>query len=421
MKKFCYFLVIALVSAITLSCEKSQKDIEVEFSRALYSLYNGGSVDVTVKLSEPTPADISIDLKLGGTAVEGTNYEISSKTVEIPAGEDEATVSIKALEVTGEEEIAVTFSLPTGYTMGSKFTTIISTNVAEAIIYSFKYETATVLESYKATIELTRSSDNEPYIQEEDLVIPVSLSGAGASMASVVNDSITVKAGESIGVAEITIDDPAFSGKEEMTLSLKSEAQTDLFTAGEISEMNITVRGLLTPKSLEGTWVFSEVINLASVEEWFGYYDDIDKLPTHNEGFKLRFTVNADGTGKVTPLGTGDWNNFFRESNFVYTEPINMTPDGYKLGLYSSEELNMFIGEITETPYQTTYFELANANRKFDAEKEDLNKAAIAMFLDVDDNLIIEFRDYDTPLFGETWWRYFDSDMFGFASKFVKE
>ena len=59
----------------------------------------------------------------------------------------------------------------------------------------------------------------------------------------------------------------------------------------------------------------------------------------------------------------------------------------------------------------------------FSKTKETLGKAVI-VFTVMDEGLVVEFRDYDKPPFGENWaddWSKFDADMFSFASLFVKK
>ena len=75
-------------------------------------------------------------------------------------------------------------------------------------------------------------------------------------------------------------------------------------------------------------------------------------------------------------------------------------------------------------PYQfNTYYKLSSANRSFSSTKESLGDAIVVFNL-VDEGLIMEFRDYDEPGFGEMWWSLdeaFQTEMFSFASLFTKE
>ena len=83
----------------------------------------------------------------------------------------------------------------------------------------------------------------------------------------------------------------------------------------------------------------------------------------------------------------------------------------------------MFMAEAGYQAHTNIYYELQTANRAFSKTKETLGKAVI-VFTIMDEGLVVEFRDYDKPPFGENWaddWSKFDADMFSFASLFVKK
>ena len=81
----------------------------------------------------------------------------------------------------------------------------------------------------------------------------------------------------------------------------------------------------------------------------------------------------------------------------------------------------MFMAMEDYDVHSCSYYKLSVANRAFSSETETLGEAVVIFTL-VDGGLQVEFRDYDTPPFGEMWWDTgFDADMFGFASLFVKK
>ena len=83
-------------------------------------------------------------------------------------------------------------------------------------------------------------------------------------------------------------------------------------------------------------------------------------------------------------------------------------------------EINMFMALEDYDVHTCSYYMLSEANRAFSSEVETLGEAVVIFTL-VEGGLQVEFRDYDTPPFGEMWWDPdFDADMFGFASLFVK-
>ncbi|MBQ5528355.1 MAG: hypothetical protein IIU05_04825, partial [Bacteroidales bacterium] len=175
---------------------------------------------------------------------------------------------------------------------------------------------------------------------------------------------------------------------------------------------------------LAGTWKFAEVFDLEEIELWFEEgEDDPSLLPVNNENFTLTFTEDVE-TGEVTltPGGTGDFANYFREAKVTLTNPMNCSTKAVILGDYTTYECNMFEAEVLEgAPFVYTYYALSNANRAFSAKTEALGTGVICVRLDEAGDLILQIRDYDTPPFGESWWDGYDADMFSFCSRFTKE
>lgn len=125
------------------------------------------------------------------------------------------------------------------------------------------------------------------------------------------------------------------------------------------------------------------------MNEWFAEYeDDVNALPTHNNGFTLTFSKEADGSISLTPGGTGDFNNFFRKATINIAEPKNPCPKAIILGKHSTFEQNQWY-ENTSMPYQfNTYYKLSSANRSFSSTKESLGEAIVVFNL-VDEGLIM--------------------------------
>lgn len=82
----------------------------------------------------------------------------------------------------------------------------------------------------------------------------------------------------------------------------------------------------------------------------------------------------------------------------------------------------MFMGNVGYKVHTNAYYLLSAANRAFSKDKETIGEAVV-VFTIIEGHLIVEFRDYDKPPFGETWWNneVFDAEMFSFASQFVKK
>lgn len=423
MKRILTLIALAAAVTVTASCDKEggKETPTVEFARVFYQLYSESSVDISVRLSQAAEQDVVIPLEFTcSTAVIGENYTVSGVEVAIKAGETSGSITITDVDTEYLNEITVSIpEVPAGYTRGSRMTTIVTTYYVEDKIYSFEYESADLLDKYIATLTVEGSVSGPKFVFAEETVIPVTISGEGASLCSVEGEGAVFEAGSNTGRVTIIINDAAYAGNAPVNISLNTDDNDD-FIEGDISAMSITVKGVLSPATLLGTWEFDEVLDLEELELWFmEYEEDPAFLPTHNDGFTLTFS-ESDGNYTITPNNQGDFANYYRDATVTYTTPVNLTSDGYVLGQYTSDEAQMFVAEVDTPRQQITYFKLSQVNRAFSADTETLGAGTIAMRLRNDGKLEIYIKDCDQPPFGEMWWDGFEPDMFSFASTFTK-
>lgn len=430
----------AAVAAVSMvSCDNDDSKPTIEFSKTLYTVYQKGDVDVDVVVSGPAETDLTVPLTFIGNAEKGVDYTASAESVVIKAGESSGSVTITNVSLSEEKQVSLGFTVPEGYRMGTKIVAVIAPSSQEALVYSFDMTKFDALEGCLATVNVVGTLTGKDFKADEDIYVPLAVSGEGASKLSFTVEGTTpttstsakpgvfalIHAGESKGVAKFKVED-GFSGDLKAEISVNEEADSR-FIAGDHSKMEVAVKGLQTPDKLVGTWKFSKVFSKDEVDLWFmDSEDDPDALPTHNEGFTLTFAKESDGTVSLTPGGKGDFLNFFRKATVTLGEPKNLVAKGIVLGAHSTLEGQQFIqaDETNGCSYQSdTYYKLSSANRAFSVTKETLGEATVVFRLS-DDGLTLEFRDYDKPPFGETWaeeWTKFDPDMFGFASLFVKQ
>ena len=436
MKRILTLIALAAAVIATASCDKEggNETPTVEFARSFYQLYSDSSVDIVVRLSQPAAQDVTIPLEFGGTAAINEDYTVDSPEVTILAGETEGAVTVSDAVETGTgdgteeaaaagEDIEIVISIPAapqGYTLGTRSSTVVGYNSQEALIYSFEFESADLLDKYIATLTVEGAVSGSDFVFAEQTVIPVTISGDGASLCSIEGEGFVFEAGDNTGTLTININDASYAGMAGMTLGVNT-AENDRLVAGNYPTMAVTVKGVLSPATLLGTWEFDEVLDLEELELWFMEYEDDPSLPTHNDGFTLTFS-ESDGNYTVTPNDQGDFANYYRTATISHTAPINLTSEGYTLGTYTSDENQMFVAEVDTPRQQITYFKLSQVNRAFSADTETLGEGTIAMRLRNDGKLEIYIKDCDQPPFGEMWWTpgEFDSDMFSFASTFTK-
>ena len=411
-------MAILTLALFSVACSEDGK-ITVEFEKTLYTVHGGGSVDIAVNVSEPAASDISIGLLFSGSA-SADKYAASFDTVTIPAGETTGTVTISDIRISQEEQIVVGIvSCPSGYTPGAKSVTIVTVDAEELLVCSFATTSDNAIGSYRARIDVSGAVSGKDLSLNEDVVIPLSASGAAASYLNFGGEPhALLKAGDKVAIAEFSLN-PGFEEGAEVKLSIKEGE--DRILIGNNETITLKLYGAEIPEALLGTWTFDHVFDIEEVEEFFSEMeDDITLLPTHNEGFTLTFEKDDAGIITVIPNDKGDFAKFFRTATVTPTEPINYSSEGEVTGMNTVSEINMFMASEDYGVHTCSYYKLSEANRAFSSEVETLGEAVVIFTL-VEGGLQVEFRDYDTPPFGEIWWDPdFDPDMFGFASLFVK-
>ena len=423
MKRILTLIALAAAVIATASCDKEggKETPTVEFARVFYQLYSESSVDISVRLSQAAEQDVVIPLEFTcSTAVIGENYTVSGVEVTVKAGETSGSITITDVDTEYLNEITVSIlEVPAGFIRGSRMTTIVTTYYIEDKIYSFDFDSADLLDRYIAKLSVEGTVSGSEFVFAEETVIPVTISGDGASLCSIEGEGAVFEAGSNTGTVTLIINDASYAGNAPVNISLNTDDEDD-FIEGDISAMSITVKGVLSPATLLGTWEFDEVLDLEELELWFmEYEEDPAFLPTHNDGFTLTFS-ESDGNYTITPNDQGDFANYYRDATVTYTTPVNLTSDGYVLGQYTSDEAQMFVAEVDTPRQQITYFKLSQVNRAFSADTETLGAGTIAMRLRNDGKLEIYIKDCDQPPFGEMWWDGFEPDMFSFASTFTK-
>lgn len=458
-KKFMTFVTVAVAALSLASCEKEggKETPVLEFEKILYTVYDKGTVDVVIKSNAAVAENVTIPVTFSGEAEKGVDYKIVAKddegneiaaedVVTIEAGKTAGAITVKNISLSEKKQISVSFAVPEGYAAGTKKTAVVAPDSQEALIYSFQMARGYALESFVTTIKVTGTVSGTDFKAAEDIIIPLSLTGEGASVLQFVEEKKTeggeteggadtrsiaapakgpyavLKAGQTSATVKFTVPE-GYSGDKEALLAVDSDADSRFIEGGATETVSIAVRGLQTPDKLVGTWKFSKVYDKATIIELWADPDllgtDESELPIHNEGFTLTFTKEDDGSVKLTPGGTGDFTKFFRTAIVTLGEPINQTKSSIILGKHTTYDCNMFIQNDPDgTGYQfDTYYKLSSANRAFSADVETLGESTVIFNL-TDNGLVVEFRDYEDELVEILG---FDPDFSSFPSLFVKE
>ena len=136
MKRVHYLLAVLSAAISLISCQKGGKP-EIGFEQILYTIYQQGSVEVTVNVSEPVSSELTIPLLFSGDAEKDVDYTISADYITIKAGESSGSVTVGDISLTESKTLTLRFNTPSGYSLGTKFLAVISPDPQEAMIYSF--------------------------------------------------------------------------------------------------------------------------------------------------------------------------------------------------------------------------------------------------------------------------------------------
>ena len=393
----------------------------IEFASLTGNIYLGTEstpVEIKTNLASESDATASVRISYIGSSLK----ELASveQSVTVPAGETSVTLDVPNRPEELAEDEAVTSiklsftALPAGYVPGAKAICLLSPSTSEALICSFAYEEADLIESLRIKVNISGSLSGKDWTANGDMSIPVEFSGEGSKYISS-DGLVEVLSGENSGTLEIKAKEGIHDLNAPLGISLAGEG----VIAGDIETMLVTVRGIPTIETLGGEWKFVEIVDKEDLE--YCYEDVLELCPIHNEGFSLSFS-SKDGGIVLSPSATGDFANYYRECSISNCKPKNMVAQGVVLGSCSSEEENMFVMPIYSRPTQEIYYKLPSVNRSFDNSAESLGEGVISLSFLSDDEIIVSIHDYDEPGFA-LWWEdgKFDAEMLGFASLFRRQ
>ena len=397
----------------------------IEFASLTGNIYLGTEstpVEIKTNLASESDATASVRISYIGSSLK----ELASveQSVTVPAGETSVTLDVPNRPEELAEDEAVTSiklsftALPAGYVPGAKAICLLSPSTSEALICSFAYEEADLIESLRIKVNISGSLSGKDWAANGDMSIPVEFNGEGSKYISS-DGLVKVLSGENSGMLEIKAKEGIHDLNAPLGISLAGEG----VIAGDIETMLVTVRGIPTIETLGGEWKFVEIVNKEELEYFYmDMLDDLELCPIHNEGFSLSFS-SKDGGLVLSPSATGDFANYYRECSISNCEPKNMVSKGVVLGSCSSEEENMFVMPIYSRPTQEIYYKLPSVNRSFDNSAESLGEGVISLSFLSDDEIIVTIHDYDKPGFAFKWWddAKFDAEMLGFASLFRRQ
>lgn len=390
MKKIIYFGA-ALLAALTLaSCtSKESKQEKVSFVTALPTVSDGVATLKIESTYSGTEA-VNIPLEFGGTAVKGTDYNVSAETFVLGGNKPVTEISLTPLEYGTKKTVTVSLKLPLGFTGGrypaSTFT------LADKIGYK-SFETKTGLMTEKAEIVVNIVDGNaKNKIMEKETKIPVkvvadkSTAIEGTHFEFENGAYAVIPQGSSNGKVVIKTKGEALASNDLLTLAFGEDKR---FGDGQYIETSVRILGSAW-NSFEGKW---KVIKLEStIEEqksfWGSFVNDSDfnGYPVFNAEDK--FTIDTD-KGLLLPEFKSELKNFFIGQTSIAKDKEMV------LNISYGKKVNLRL------------FSLDNVNRNFDAASHSDDKQAfVGVHMSKDDEnkdvMSLYILDYKPTSFFQT-------------------
>ena len=231
---------------------------EIEMSTSEYQTAEGETVTVGVRSSEQLSDDLTIDLSVGGTATEGTDFSVVPRTVNIDDGSSYTSFEISiendnVLESQEEIIISVTGGAAGAYTLGP--------NYRARIVIGDETEDAEQTLSITATDSTVREGSAAVFIVrsgisvDRDLVFEVQYSGSateGDDFLEATPDDLTLPAGRFSTQFQIqTRADDVAEVDEDLTITLVPKQTDDArtsYSVGSPSAAKVTIESSELPE-----------------------------------------------------------------------------------------------------------------------------------------------------------------------------
>ncbi len=320
MKNLWIFLLTLLTYGM-LSCHDDNNDdaSSLSFSRSIYILQANGALEVELRANGTVEEQTVVKFTVGGSAVRGEDYELSTDEFVLEAGEDRAKIQILPKENYNEDrEIRLELEPVAGFKFGEKRVAIIPIETKEQMIISFERDWRELEDELIVKVTVAGAVTGK-YNSSEALSIPFVI-GSGTTAEAGVHYEIennanefVIKPGEDkaeIKIRYLLVEEG--HDRLELALTLPDES----FYFGNYNEMEIPIVGPLSMNKLAGQWAYSAFICQDYMEMLIGgdFPDDLVALPSNNSATDILEFVTEDGMDMMKVHMTGDLRNYFRNT-----------------------------------------------------------------------------------------------------------
>ena len=188
----------------------------------------GNPGQFTVSRGTSGSTALAVNLTVGGTATNGTDYTTIPVTVTIPAGSVTATIAVTPVDdsaVEPSETVIVTVAAGTGYTVGasSSATVTIADNDTSTVTIAATDANASEAGPATGTFTITRTGGTT----STALPVTIARSGTATNVTdyAAINSPVTIPSGAtSVTVTVTPVDDSAVEGNETVVLTVSAGA-----------------------------------------------------------------------------------------------------------------------------------------------------------------------------------------------------
>jgi hypothetical protein len=406
MKRIISMLACALL--VVCSCQKDPLP-GLSFETANYVMGADEALTVKIVTTDAPAVDLAVGFTVAGSAVSGSDYQLSSESFVIKAGETTGELTVTPLKNLGSNlNITMTLMLPSGYAAGDVLSTTIALASKEKAAYSFAVAESKLVSEVDVTLNLIGLESGANFVAGGVYEFPFVLDASSTATAA----DYEVKGGKTSFVFEkgsksATVTFVAkgeVEGKKTLVVKIDETAVKaaygERFSAGVNAESTVVITNGIIFSDLVGKWAYASapILDDPEADIWTLYAmisemgdgdmnEDFTKLvipgfPTGTSSDVLEFKY-VDGKASLIPSGAGTVLSYFREC-----EVSDFTQTTYTWYYYD--------GEMGRT-YNVTDIALSKANVNYSAATPSEKPAKIKVCLSEDGKTLNVFINEYTP------------------------
>ena len=246
---------IGTQQTITITDDDTAPTFRVSVNNDTIAEAGGASSTLTVSITGSTFAgDQTITLTVGGTATEGTDYTIGSKSLTLTGGATSTMTTVTGVDdrFDDDDETVLITASHNSATIGTQQTITITDDDAAPVINSLSVSRGTVAES-GGTITVTVSTNGSAFTTDQTITLTIGGTATKGTDFTIGTESLTLTAGETSAMTTITAtSDSTVDDSETITISAAHGANT----VG--SQQTVTISENSAPTSADRTVTIDE-------------------------------------------------------------------------------------------------------------------------------------------------------------------